>query len=433
MIKAWSLPPNTGPGSWRTRLRAPIGLATIVLLVHLCVAWISRDGIIQDDADSYVRLGHNLAAGHGFVFEPGQPPTSWRAPGYPYYLALIFRIVGEDPQAARMTHALAWLFAAWMTTRIARTFGAHPDTALVSGALVGLYPEFIGLTGLLWSENLFVPIFLASTWAVLASVHRGGPILAVIGTGLLLGVTFLTRSTALVLIPVVFFAGYDALDRRNGLRRASIAALVALGILGAWTWRNWRLHGRFILVESNMGLNLFVGNTPDTPIPFAWRKLATLPGDERYQELVRGRSEGERNAALSRAALEYIRNHPFRTAGRALAKAFDFWLPDFFVARNVKAGSFGRRWTPLWTPVLLVTAASFVLVSVAALRTAIGSPRSFATRVICLVLFLYTLPHMLVYGASRYHLPLIPLIVVLATPEVLRWAGNGRRGSLVPS
>ena len=55
-----------------------------VLAVHLCVAFASRHGIIQDDAESYTLLGQNLAFGLGYVFKPGQMPIrDGREPGRP--------------------------------------------------------------------------------------------------------------------------------------------------------------------------------------------------------------------------------------------------------------------------------------------------------------------------------------------------------------
>jgi len=147
--------------------RALGAVLAVVLLVHLCIAWGSRDGVIQDDAESYVLLGQNLAAGHGYVFEPGRAPTSWRAPGYPLWLAGIFLVSDGSLGAARFGSALLWTLTTLLTYLLGRRL-VEQRSALVAAMLVGLSPELAGFTGLLWSENLFVCLFMGSLLGVVA-------------------------------------------------------------------------------------------------------------------------------------------------------------------------------------------------------------------------------------------------------------------------
>ncbi|MEI6668155.1 MAG: hypothetical protein WCP29_08360 [Acidobacteriota bacterium] len=96
-------------------------------------------------------------------------------------------------------------------------------------------------------------------------------------------------------------------------------------------------------------------------------KLDTIEQDERYRQLVDGRSEGERNALLTQAALAQMRADPVRTAALAVGKGFDFWLPDFFIASNLRSGSFGRSYPDIWRLVLPATVGIFLVVIGAAL------------------------------------------------------------------
>jgi len=63
---------------------------------------------------------------------------------------------------------------------------------------------------------------------------------------------------------------------RVRLGKMLLATLVGFLVVGTWTMRNFTLHGRFVLVESNVGYNLYVGNSPDTPIPFGWKNSTRL-------------------------------------------------------------------------------------------------------------------------------------------------------------
>jgi 4-amino-4-deoxy-L-arabinose transferase-like glycosyltransferase len=340
-------------------------------------------------------------------------------------LAGVFWLSGGSLLAARFASAFLWMSTAFLTFCLGRRLVGERGALLAAG-IVGLSPELLGLTGLLWSENLFVPLFVASLLAIERRRDASAGWLTALGTGLLIGAAVLTRSSAVILIPLLWLTAVVGAAPRAQLGRTLAATLVAVAVIGAWSARNTRLQGRFILVESNMGLNLYLGNSPDTPIPFAWKKWETLPRDARFRALNRG-SEGERYTALSRAATDEIKAHPLRTLALAGGKAFDFWLPDFFISRNVRAGSFGPAYRGLSTPVLIVTVTLFLVFIGAALRGAARQPRAFATAFTVATLTLYTLPHMLVYGASRYHTPLMPLIVILAAPELLRVSDGLRR------
>lgn len=415
----------TDEGSAR---RNVVVLLAAVLFVHLGAAIASRRGIVQDDAESYVVLARNLSHGAGYVFEPDQPPTSWRAPGYPAFLAAIFLVSGGSLQAARVAHAVIWTLTALLTYLLARRlFGSSSSArqALLAAAFVGLYPELVGFTGLLWSENLSIGLVVAALLAIVWAVRDRASWPGLILAGSLVGACVLTRSTSLVLFPVLGFVAWRS-DRRPAIARAAVVAAVGLIVVGAWAARNTRLHHRFMLVESNVGFNLYAGHSPDTPIPFAWKKIDRIHEDARYRELTRGLSESEANASLTHAAVANMKAHPLREIGLAVGKAFDFWLPDFFISRNIRSGSLGPEWRRFGTPALVLTAACHLAALAAAARYAWRNRRELATQLVVLTAALYTAPHMLVYGASRYHLPLMPLVLMLAASEVVRGRDSRR-------
>ena len=408
--------PEQRPAS-RAHLFRALGL---VLAVNVVVALLAADGVIADDADSYVRLARNLAANQGYVFEQGGEPTSWRAPVYPIFLSLVFWLTSGSLIAARLAQAVLSTTSAVLAWRLARRRLGHRE-ALWAGLLVGLFPELVGLTGLLWSEPIFHVLFLSTFLLILNAVLDARGRAWALAAGLLLGLAVLTRSTAVILFPVLGLAVRLARSRRVAARRALTTTVVGLLILGSWTGRNWLIHGRFILVESNASLNLFLGNNPLTPTPFAWRALAACRETNCLAEADR-LNEGDKYARLGAEAIGYIRTHLGLTAGRALAKGMDFWLPDFFVARNAKRGALGPLLVPLWWATLALTVTCFLLVAAAGLH-GLWRARTWAEGQLCLlVLLLYTLPHCLVFGASRHHLPLIPLLIIFAVPDLRAWA-----------
>lgn len=401
--------------------RRLVAVLFAVFLVHVLAAVLSRNGLVRDDAESYVLLGRNLSEGAGYVFERGGHPTSWRAPGYPVFLAGIFwtsNALGLGAQQlllARLAHAALWVLTAYCVYRLALHSVGERD-GLVAAGTAGFYPCFIGFTGLMWSESLFTCLFMGAVLAVSALGERK-PVWYWLGTGVLLGAAVLTRSTAIVLLPAVALLAWLRKKERS-FEAAAIITVAAVLVVGAWSARNHAVHGRFILVESNAGFNLYAGNRPTTPIPFAWRSLDTVHLDPEYQRLTAGTSEGEAHAALTAAGKQHMLARPLRTAVLAVTKTIDFWLPDFFVARNVNSGALGAAYRRYWIPILPLTALSFLVVTVAAARHMLTRLSAWYVRFSAAIIALYTLPHAIVFGVSRHHLPLMPLIIVLAAPEL---------------
>ena len=142
-----------------------------VLCLQLIVALLSWRGLIKDDAESYVVIGRNLAQGNGFVFAAGRTPTAWRAPGYPSFLAGIFWLTGGSLIAARIVQAFLWTLTAFITYALGKRF-MRPEAALIAAGLAGLYPELLGMSGLLWSESVFVPLFLGAIYAIFCNADR---------------------------------------------------------------------------------------------------------------------------------------------------------------------------------------------------------------------------------------------------------------------
>jgi 4-amino-4-deoxy-L-arabinose transferase-like glycosyltransferase len=394
--------------------------AGVVLLVNATVALLAADGVILNDAESYVLLGRHLAANQGYVFEAGRVPTSWRAPGYPVFLGLLFWLSSGSLLVARLAQAGLSTASAALAWRLARRQLGERE-ALWTGTLVGLYPELAGFSGMLWSESLFLVLFLAALLLILNAIMDVRGRVWALAAGLVLGLAILTRSTSVVLLPVLAFAVRLAHARRLAARRALTVAVVALAITGSWSARNYLVHGRFMLVESNATFNLFVGNNPLTPTPFAWRAVEICAQNGCFADMD-GLSEAESYSQIGKRARDYISGHLGLTALRALGKGMDFWLPDFFVARNMSRGVLGSWLTPIWPGFLALTVTCYLLTMVAGLRGLWRARASREGQLCFLVLVLYTLPHCLVYGASRYHVPLLPLLILFATPDLREWS-----------
>jgi len=409
-------------------------LLAVCLLINLAIALLSSKGIVQDDAISYCSLGEHLAHGDGYVFAPGQTPTAWRAPGYPVFLATVFRLTGGSLVAARIGNAFLSVGTTLCVAAVSSLL-MDADTALLAAALVGFYPELLGLSGLLWSESLSVFLFSASGLCV-TIVAKYRLWAAAVLAGVLTGACILTRSTFIVMPVIIALCGLTGLLKRS---QALTVCILACAVVAPWTLRNYKLIGSFVFVESNATMNLYAGNRPYAPIPFTFRVLKMLPDDPQYQA-IESLPINARYAAFGAAAKQEMLANPKHFALLAVSKTIDFWLPDFFVARNVASGSYGQRYEKFWILALVVTSSFYVVITSLAVQMICRYRAGRGVQMAGLLLALYTLPHSVVFGASRFHIPVVPVLCICAAPELLRqcrrvapWVVRRSRGEALSS
>ena len=151
----------------------------------------------------YYRGAVNIAGGDGYSIR--DHATAFFPVGYPAFLGAIFKVAGTDIAVMKLANVALWVVAAVLAYLLGKQVGGSRATGLVAGLIVALYPEYLVYSALGASENLMVPLLLA-TVVVLAgsrpgsmSARRGAAV------GALLGAAVLVRSTALPL-PLIFAA-----------------------------------------------------------------------------------------------------------------------------------------------------------------------------------------------------------------------------------
>jgi 4-amino-4-deoxy-L-arabinose transferase-like glycosyltransferase len=115
------------------------------------------------DAKGYERLALNLLHGNGFTASESQPfvPEFLRTPGYPFFVAAVYSLVGVQPVAVALTQILLDLGSVILVYSIASTTGSKAIALLASGARA-FDPGAVALSNSLMSETLFVFLVLLS-------------------------------------------------------------------------------------------------------------------------------------------------------------------------------------------------------------------------------------------------------------------------------
>jgi hypothetical protein len=355
------------------------------------------------DAETYYWAARTLAAGEGWA-----ETVYWQPPGYPYFLAAVLGLAGPGFLAPRLVQAALGALTAALTCAIGtRVFGRA--VGLGAGLAVALSGLLIYYDGELLAPSLAICLQMATLYcAVRALAERGR--LAWVATGLLGGLAGVVNAAALVLLPVL------ALGAR---RRAGWVLLGAAIAVLPVTLRNWTQGGEVVLISSNAGINLYLGNNARYDATVGMR-----PGRD-WQALVRApRLHGVSGAApasgfFMRRVVAYAMSDPLGFLALQARKA-RLLLGGTEIPRNQEIYP-ARAWSPvlralLWkVPGLAFPFGALLPLAVVGLGVAGRRAPLLAASVVLLALTVTAF-----FVTARYRAPLIPLLAVFAA-EGVRW------------
>lgn len=181
--------------------------------------------INNSDAAEYSQIAHNLLAGYGFAFGPGEP-TAFRPYGYPFFLAFVYLL--GNVGLVHWLQAIAGSLIILPAYAIARRFfGAA--AAIWSAIGIALHPVLIYLTALLAPEVLAILAQMMLLWLAMEIIidnvrHRQLRALGYV----LIGTTAIWLRPELLLV-VWFLPAAAWLSRKAGTR--SIYNLLVVTLL----------------------------------------------------------------------------------------------------------------------------------------------------------------------------------------------------------
>jgi len=397
-------------------------------------------GIGLDDMFQYDMLARSLVAGNGFRwyaqedlnqlasvvdfdlssvkdYDPVRGvPTSFRAPLYPTFLAIVYFLNGTGSSrffAARLAQAI--LLGAplapltyWVAQRLfpLSSFmkyerGKNYEKAARSAAwVVACYPMLLIYPLGLGTENLFFVLLLASFLFLLLSIERPSPFW-LLASGFFLALTALTRS---VILPFALTALCLLLFLHR--KQAILAFLAFFLTVSPWVIRNSLLHQKLTGIETSMGYNLYLGYHPQGNGSFVFGPSL---------DLLTILDDAERDRIGTKKAIEFIKAQPERFIPLAINRlGFFFGLEKrvlmYFYGNNL----LGYIPLPLLLTISAILLLPFVISSVSAAFSLVYL-RWRPEHILLGLLFLsYTLPHVFILSEDRFHLALVPYLAILA-------------------
>jgi hypothetical protein len=403
------------------------------------------------DETEYAKFGQAIA-------QNGEKPVLWRAPGYQTFIAWGWSLAGGRFLGVRLLQSLISIATTIVVYRIGRRLW-NERAGFAAGAFTAFYPTDVAFSHLLWSESLYGALVIIAFERLLRTQEdergRGAAIAAGIA-GELLGAATLTRSVGAALMA----ASLLWLMLRAGSFRSRVVLASAL-------FSGWALlvlpysiqassrAGRFVLVDTNSGFNLWSGNNPRIPDDLAsmWCLGLPLENGSEFAGPLRRYSPGDGwreeirwlmakegihdpdgpggDTWFRREAFDDISRRPGEFLARVPKKVAAFWSPDFFLPRHLLRDWYGA--TPpflaaLITALTWITACIPLVLGPAALAVL---PRSSFRSLAVTWTVMYIAVHAIAYGHSRMHAPLAP-VLTLAVSGVVFSAGLRRMRRGIP-
>jgi len=349
----------------------------------------------------------------------------YQAPLYPYVLAVIYRFAGHSVMLVRIVQAIIGSVSCVLLGVAARRFFA-PDVGLVAGLALALYAPAIFFDGILQKSVLdvfFVCLVLFLVAGVLTQRERravGRTRAPWFMLGLALGCLALTRENALVfIVAITVWAAW-----RHGVHAAIVVALGLAVMLLPVAVRNRVVGGDFYLTTSQFGPNFFIGNhagADGTYQPLRYGRGA--PEYERQDatelaELAEGRSltPAEVSRYWSRRALAFIRSQPVAWVG-LMARKTALLFNTTEIADTEDAATYAD-----WSIALRVlgTVSRFgILIPMALIGVIVTWPQRSRLAIVYGMLIAYAASVTFFYVFARYRYPLVPILIVFASPGLV--------------
>jgi tetratricopeptide (TPR) repeat protein/4-amino-4-deoxy-L-arabinose transferase-like glycosyltransferase len=290
---------------------ALLGAALLALVVRLAyLAELNGSpflSVLVGDSRQYVAWAQQIAGGQWIGTE-----IFYQTPLYPYWLAVIFSIAGDNLGLVRLIQAILGAASCALLGLAGRRFFSD-RVGVIAALLLAVYPPAFFFDGLIQKSSL--DIFLVTlTLALLGEFYRRPGWKWLAALGLTTAAFVLNRENAFVLYPVIgawlMFHFRDVPVRRR-VAWAGVFVLASLVVLLTVGFRNYRVGGEFLLSTSQLGPNFYIGNNPHAA--GSYETLVPDRGDPAY----------EREDAMRLAS---------KASGRVLspAEVSDYWLRESF-------------------------------------------------------------------------------------------------------
>ncbi len=389
------------------------------IVIRLIWAALFSPEMISDDHWFYTKA-IGLAEGHGYVHNGN--PTAYYPVGFIGYLAFLFYLFGSSLWIIKISNILLYTASIYITYLLARKIGGSEKTSRIALLLMTLFPDHIAYINFALSELLYIFIFLSAILLMFSADKR---ILYYFFSGILFGsATLIKPHTALIPLLLIVFLFRDHIFTL--VKRTAVIYFPIIIIISLWTLRNYQVFEKPVFISTSGGINLLMGNNEDCKGGYTWN-------EKLEQALKDTKSEPEKNSKATELAINYILENPLTTVKRWPAKLV------YLLGFGGKGFSFTLQTSSpnqvetIFLKALVVISQlyymAFYFFAIFVIPAKLW--RKNRLFIVGIIIFLFfACIHMIFYGGSRYHFPIIPFLIIYASVGIEFLVDNGFRNSL---
>lgn len=409
-------------------------LFAFVLRVGAAVYWhrsaLPENGFLRlGDSDGYWVLASHIARGEPYQYG-SENASVFRAPMMPLLLSPMTLIEDRSTAifCARIVGALLGTLSVYLVSLLAfRLAGKH--AALAAALLASLYPSAIGVSIIILSEMLFMPLMLTFLLLWSDSLQEGTTkqrVRLALLTGIVGGLAILARPSWLLFTPMVAVLGLGLVQRRVVFVQTILWTGLGISIaMMPWWVRNYNVTGKFVLTTLQVGPSLYDSFHPG----------ASGGSDEGMNFMRRIEAEqteaDQASAETSEGKVTSLEStFEWRINRRAQLQAIDWCLENPLEIPRLALAKLKKTWS-LWpdggdvgSP--LIRAAVSLSMLTVMLLAFWGSWKLYRTQTLMLAIcwspcLYFTLLHMVFVGSVRYREPAVIVLLAVAGCSLARW------------
>jgi len=406
-------------------LQFTIGLATVSLTPYNIK--------VGGDEAWYFCQAKNLAAGIDPAWNyvthdsEGGEPTAFYPIGYAAFLSLFFIIFGAKVWLAQALNLLIFAGITLFTYLLSKEFFGQ-RMARQAALVIALTPSQIFFTIPILSDPLFALLVVV----LLYLAHKKASTANTLLMGILLGFATLTRSVSF-LFPIALAIYRITRDRKwkPALLQVIAMGIICCSILLPWQIRNYKVFKQFVPFDTHGGWLFWMGNNPHAT--GTAHGFDVVPLDVDIFSPKRETNEAQRDQILFQRGISWALSHPIKAVSIWPKKIFFLFYRDSKCVSWSIRSSYEAIPPPIIGAMYLVTdgyyyalGLSFLISIIILIKKERISPRVWLTAGTILYFTLIYLPFL---TESRYHLPLMPLFVIVAVLKhsSISWADVNKK------
>ncbi len=367
----------------------------------------------------------------------------FRGPLYPYLLAFLYFITDASIFWAKFLQILICGLTAAFIFKIGRSL-FNETVGVISGFAYALYGTLVFYEAMFLIPVLFL-FFLVWGMYRLIENQDSTSLKSWAVTGLIFGLAAITRPNIIIVVPFLalwlfFKQRQPSLDWKTAIRPALVLVAGMFLAIAPVTIRNYAVTGDLILISSQGGINLYLGNNevadgltmlmPEVELnqSITWDMFIPVTSAAAEKELGRKLTDAEVSSFWTGKAVTFVFNNPTEFLGLVWKKSV--YLLSGFENSDASDIYYQRNKSGLYSLLVWDNIISFpfglllplVFLSLFVLR------HDFKKLMPLYIFILAYIPSIVLFLVSaRHRLPLVPFLIVIAGAGVYTLFKSARK------